>query len=185
MKPEGRLGGIKLRLPPRRRGRRLLAEFIIPVAIHHRRRPGMVLTPESGQVVRIERSWSSWRRGGRFGLGECRRGTCEYNCERQDNPQRTTSHSETPPESQIPDFNLNLNKSYTAGVPSRQDQFNFPWFFEIKCPVLCAFCRGWSGGELFHLTENLRIEVKIPAKFLIRNSQELHVTSIGPFALQS
>src|SRR5216683_493019 len=53
------LGGIELRPAPGRHRRRLLAEFIIPVPIHHWRGPRMILTPEPRQVVRTEGARSS------------------------------------------------------------------------------------------------------------------------------
>jgi hypothetical protein len=46
VKSERGLGAIELRLAPSSHGRRLLAEFIIPVSLHDRGRPRMILTPD-------------------------------------------------------------------------------------------------------------------------------------------
>jgi len=66
-------------------------------------------------------------------LTGCRPRTGQENREREHNIQHAFSHFGTPSESQVPVFNLDLFKSYTAVVPSRQDQFNRP-VGSLWCP---------------------------------------------------
>src|SRR5882672_1168488 len=47
-----------------------------------------------------------------------------------------------------------------------------------SAPSFARFAKGGLWEALFHLLEHLRIEIHLPAKFLIRNPHELHVTNV-------